>query len=147
MFNSSSPDELALVNAAKHFGFAFINRDEDNNIIVNDFGEEKKYKLLNVIEFSSQRKRMSAIVKYPDDRIVVMCKGADSIIIPRLKDNQEHLERTNQYLESFAKEGLRTLLMAKKEVSAEFYEKWNRKFMKASVSLHEREDKMAAIAE
>lgn len=86
-FNSSSPDELALVNAAKHFGFAFINRDEDNNIIVTDDGKERKYKLLNVIEFSSARKRMTAIVKMPDDKIVVMTKGADSIIIPRLKDN------------------------------------------------------------
>lgn len=112
VFNSSSPDELALVNAAKHFGFAFINRDEDNNIIVSDNGEEKKYKLLNVIEFSSSRKRMTAIVKTPENKIIVMCKGADSIIIPRLDQNQEFLEKTNQYLEAFAKEGLRTLLLA-----------------------------------
>jgi hypothetical protein len=33
-FNSSSPDELALVNGAKFFGFKFVNRDEDNNIII-----------------------------------------------------------------------------------------------------------------
>ena len=48
-----------------------------------------------MIEFSSARKRMTAIVKMPDDRIVVMCKGADSIIIPRLKPDVEFLDRTN----------------------------------------------------
>ena len=90
---------------------------------------------------------MTAIVKMPDDTIRVMCKGADSIIIPRLKDGQDFLGKTNQYLEEFAKEGLRTLLLAQKEITADFYEKWNRKFVKASVSLSEREEKMAAIAE
>jgi phospholipid-transporting ATPase len=33
-YNASSPDELALVNAAKFFGYNFKGRDEDNNIIV-----------------------------------------------------------------------------------------------------------------
>ena len=35
-YNASSPDELALVNAAKYFGFAFIGRDEDNNVVIHD---------------------------------------------------------------------------------------------------------------
>lgn len=34
-YNSSSPDELALVNAAKYFGYFFKGRDDDNNIEVN----------------------------------------------------------------------------------------------------------------
>ena len=33
-YNASSPDELALVNAAKFFGYTFKGRDDDNNIIV-----------------------------------------------------------------------------------------------------------------
>ena len=32
VFNSTSPDELALVNAAKYFGIKFVGRDDDNNI-------------------------------------------------------------------------------------------------------------------
>lgn len=95
-YNASSPDELALVNAAKYFGYNFKGRDEDNNMLVetNNAGEEitigtpiKQFRLLNVIEFTSSRKRMTVIVKsLQDDTIRVMCKGADSIIIPRLKD-------------------------------------------------------------
>lgn len=95
-YNASSPDELALVNAAKYFGYNFKGRDEDNNMLVeiNNSAEEitigtpvKQFRLLNVIEFTSARKRMTVIVKsMQDDTIRVMCKGADSIIIPRLKD-------------------------------------------------------------
>jgi phospholipid-transporting ATPase len=33
-YNASSPDELALVNAAKFFGVSFAGRDDDNNMIV-----------------------------------------------------------------------------------------------------------------
>jgi P-type E1-E2 ATPase len=42
------------------------------------------FKLLNAIEFSSDRKRMSVIVRYPNGTIKVLCKGADSVIKERL---------------------------------------------------------------
>jgi phospholipid-transporting ATPase len=66
-YNSSSPDELALVNAAKQFGYIFKERDEHDNIIVQDTRNDKflKYKLLNVCEFTSTRKRMSCIFRDP----------------------------------------------------------------------------------
>ena len=34
LYNASSPDELALVNAAKYFGYFFKGRDDENNIEV-----------------------------------------------------------------------------------------------------------------
>jgi magnesium-transporting ATPase (P-type) len=83
-FNASSPDELALVSAARFFGYMFQGRDEDNNIMIEIDGTVVKYKLLNLIEFDSTRKRMTVIVKTEDGRIRVLCKGADSIIIERL---------------------------------------------------------------
>jgi phospholipid-translocating ATPase len=58
-------------------------------------GQEKqvlKYRLLNLIEFDSARKRMSVVVRTPDGKIVCICKGADSIIDKRLKKGQEHLK-------------------------------------------------------
>jgi phospholipid-transporting ATPase len=101
-YNASSPDELALVNAAKFFGYSFKGRDEDNNMIVElknsqedlIMGENvrREYQLLNVIEFNSTRKRMSVIVRNKqDDSIHVMCKGADSIIIPLLRRGQDRV--------------------------------------------------------
>ena len=85
-YNSSSPDELALVNAAKQFGYEFKDRDGDDNIIILNkrTNEELKYKLLNVCDFTSTRKRMSCILRNPEGRIVLMCKGADSVITERL---------------------------------------------------------------
>jgi magnesium-transporting ATPase (P-type) len=56
-----------------------------------------------------------------------MCKGADSIIQKRLKDNeytQDLLKHTEQHLEDYAKTGLRTLLLAEKEISEIEYQQW-----------------------
>ena len=62
-------------------------------------GLERHYKLLNVIEFDSTRKRMSVIVRTPEDKIIVICKGADSIIEKRLRPDQDDIELTKQYLD------------------------------------------------
>ncbi len=39
-YNASSPDELALVNAARFFGVKYVERDEENNIFI-DFKKER----------------------------------------------------------------------------------------------------------
>ena len=95
-YNASSPDELALTNAARHFGIVFEERDANNNIVLfnEKTGFREKFELLNVIEFSSARKRMSVIVRDSCDRIICMTKGADSIIIPRLRGGQDELIKT-----------------------------------------------------
>ena len=94
-YSASSPDELALVNAARYFGFCFKDWDADNNISIefrNVLNWESmpvvfKFQLLNVIEFSSARKWMTVIVKTPDGNIKALVKGADSIIQARLSDS------------------------------------------------------------
>jgi len=89
-------------------------------------GDKKEYyELLQVMEFTSGRKRMSVIVKNSKDQILLMCKGADSIILERLADNEENkeiVEVTNRYLEGYAKDGLRTLLLGQKELTQAQYE-------------------------
>mmetsp|Transcript_6081 Transcript_6081/g.10321 ORF Transcript_6081/g.10321 Transcript_6081/m.10321 type:complete len:363 (+) Transcript_6081:642-1730(+) len=91
-YNAASPDELALVNAAKQFGFEFKGFDKNDNMVVENrnTGESLKYQLLHVCEFNSTRKRMSVILKDPQGRTVLMCKGADSVILERL--NQKSLD-------------------------------------------------------
>jgi phospholipid-transporting ATPase len=61
-YNASSPDELALVNGAKHLNVVFERKDENNIIYIKKKNRNVKYKLLNVLEFTSSRKRMSVIV-------------------------------------------------------------------------------------
>ena len=78
------------------------------------------FQLLTVIEFSSDRKRMTVIVRTPDNKIKVMCKGADSIIQDRLAVNDRNatlMQEIDQHLNKYASNGLRTLLLAEKVIS------------------------------
>lgn len=90
-FMASSPDELALVQAAQDMGFLVINRDVHAitlKLLSSVAGAEpvfETYEVLDVIEFSSKRKRMSIVVRFPDGRICIFCKGADSIVMQRLR--------------------------------------------------------------
>lgn len=91
-YNASSPDELALVNAARFFGVRYVDRDEENNLFIDYKKERQQWKFLNLIEFNSTRKRMTVVVKDNKGTIRVMCKGADSILYPLLKRSREGRE-------------------------------------------------------
>jgi len=88
-YNSSSPDESALVNGAKFLGAEFIDRTEDNSIIIKLHKEKLKFKLLYLFEFNSERKRMSVIIKDKDKNIRLITKGADMVIFNRIKKNEK----------------------------------------------------------
>lgn len=87
IYNAASPDELALVEGAKSQGFEFIGRETDNVIVVKDAnGYQLRYKVLNVLEFNSTRKRMSLIVQNQQTGYIELySKGADSIMEKLLK--------------------------------------------------------------
>lgn len=134
VYNANSPDELALTNAARYFGYVFDDRDEDGNIVIHNTITDTRvvYELLNIIEFTSARKRMTIVVRDPTKKILCITKGADSHIINRLEPGQDALiNKTNEFISQYAEEGLRTLILAQKEVDPEFYKAWNMKFLKA----------------
>jgi phospholipid-translocating ATPase len=90
-YQAMSPDELALVRAAKDMGFMVVDRASQSITIVTREGEQgnietrETYEVLDVVEFSSRRKRMSILIRFPNGKICLFCKGADSTIIKRLK--------------------------------------------------------------
>lgn len=84
VYNAASPDELALVNAAKQFGYEFAGIDGDDWMTVKTPNKNLMFKRLNICEFTSTRKRMSVIVEDEQGNIILMCKGADSVITDRL---------------------------------------------------------------
>lgn len=93
-YQAASPDEMALVTGAHDLGYIVTHR-QSNTVTVKTLyhGDEDKpvyetYEVLDVIEFSSARKRMSVIVRFPDQRICLICKGADSTVrnLLRLSD-------------------------------------------------------------
>lgn len=154
LLKAQSPDEAALVGTARSLGFVFADKTK-KGYILRVQGEKREYQILNTLEFNSTRKRMSAIVKFPsvdglgDPKVVLYCKGADSIIYLRLaKSNDEQmLETTSKHLEEYATEGLRTLCIAKRELLWSEYQAWNQKYLAASSSLTDRDAKVEAAAD
>ncbi|KAM5346014.1 hypothetical protein ACJ41O_011875 [Fusarium nematophilum] len=102
-FEASSPDELALVRAAQEMGFLVDERSSESTTIhiTDSLGniERLEFEVLHTIEFSSKRKRMSIILRCPDGSLWLICKGADSIILPQLamapRDMLYDLEQTS----------------------------------------------------
>ncbi|CAN8032995.1 unnamed protein product, partial [Ixodes persulcatus] len=121
-YQAASPDEGALVKGARDTGFVFTTRTP-NFVIINVLGVEEKYEILNVIEFTSTRKRMSVIVRTPQGKIKLFCKGADTVIYERLGSESQSFKDINlKHLEEFASQGLRTLCLAQAEISPVYYE-------------------------
>lgn len=69
------------------------------SVFVDVLGQTFEYQILNVCEFNSTRKRMSTVIRGPDGRIKVYCKGADTVILERLGPNQPYAEATMAHLE------------------------------------------------
>lgn len=143
LYNASSPDELALVNFAKFSGCEYLGMDEDNRMQISYKGKTSKFKLLQVLEFNSKRKRMSVIVEDEKGQILLYCKGADSILLELMdKDKNPEIEDTLRHLEEFAEEGLRTLLISYKVIPRSEYEAWSKRYLNACISTEKRQEKM-----
>jgi phospholipid-transporting ATPase len=143
---ASSPDEAALVKAAKDMEHVFTTRTPEY-VVIDVMGVLKKFQVLSVLEFTSKRKRMSVIVRTPEDKIVLYCKGADNVIYERLGQDRAFTAETLAHLEQFAATGLRTLCLAKAEISETEYQEWADTFYKASTSIIDREQKLEEAAE
>lgn len=147
-FKAQSPDEAALVATARDLGYTVLGSTNDG-LRLNVQGEERNYQVLNTLEFNSTRKRMSAIIRMPDNKIILFCKGADSMIYSRLKrgEQQELRRSTAEQLELFAREGLRTLCISQRVLGEEEYQKWNKDHEKASAAIQDREEKLEAVSD
>ncbi|XP_057961527.1 putative phospholipid-transporting ATPase 9 [Malania oleifera] len=140
-YEAESPDEAAFVIAARELGFAFYKRTQ-TSISVHELDPmsgnkvERVYELLNVLEFNSSRKRMSVIVRNAEGKLLILCKGADSVMFERLaKDGREFEEQTRAHVNEYADAGLRTLILAYRELNEDEYKDFNEKFSEAKNSV------------
>jgi phospholipid-transporting ATPase len=90
---------------------------------------------------------MSTVVRSPDGKIKLYCKGADTVILERLSENNPFTEQTLQHLEEYATEGLRTLCISMREISEEEYRIWSGIYEKASTTLTNRQEELDKAAE
>ncbi|OQR96809.1 phospholipid-transporting ATPase, partial [Achlya hypogyna] len=148
-YRASSPDEEALVKAARCLGYNLKTPAPLLEVEVTHKGQSpttKAFTILNVNEFNSTRKRMSLVAQFPDDRIVLLCKGADNVIMPRCKKD-DFTADLNDQLKTFATEGLRTLVLAKRELTTAEYDDWNKTYQEAATSLVNRDQMLDDAAE
>lgn len=147
-YKAESPDEAALVAAARDVGFPFVAKS-NNSIDIEVMGAPERYIPLKILEFNSTRKRMSVIVRNPEGRIVLYTKGADSVIYERLAANHDPLlkQKTLKDMEDFANGGLRTLCIAYRYLSEEEYTDWAKVFDAASSSITDRDEAIEQASE
>lgn len=145
-YQAESPDEEALVQGASSLGYKLMTRTTEK-VEVEINGEIASFEILAVLEFSSDRKRMSIICRTSDKKIKLYCKGADGVIFSRLRDSNDFEDLTRSHLNSMAGEGFRTLAIAQKEITEEVYKTWKEDYHLASVALNNREEKLAKMAD
>uniref|UniRef100_A0A8C5B210 Phospholipid-transporting ATPase n=1 Tax=Gadus morhua TaxID=8049 RepID=A0A8C5B210_GADMO len=146
VYQAASPDEGALVTAARNFGFVFLHRTQDT-ITIKEMDHEATYQMLALLDFNSDRKRMSIILKFPDGRIRLYCKGADTVIYERLSPHSLHQETTQTSLDIFANETLRTLCLCYKDISQAEWDEWSRKHTAASIATRDRDAALDQVYE
>ncbi|XP_063216373.1 probable phospholipid-transporting ATPase IM isoform X2 [Bacillus rossius redtenbacheri] len=145
-YQAQSPDEAALVSAARNFGFVFKERSP-NSITIEVMGQTEVYELLCILDFNNVRKRMSVILRR-NGQLRLYCKGADNVVYERLKDGDRDLKmRTQEHLNKFAGEGLRTLCLAVRDLDKDFFNNWKQRHHAAAMSMENREAKLDAIYE
>ncbi|KAF3783123.1 putative phospholipid-transporting ATPase 5 [Nymphaea thermarum] len=126
-YEAESPDEGAFLVAAREFGFEFCKRTQTSVFVRERYPSpahpiEREYKVLNLLEFSSKRKRMSVIIQNEEGEILLLCKGADSIIFERLaKTGRAYEHDTSKHLNEYGEAGLRTLALAYKKLEESEY--------------------------
>lgn len=83
IYNSSSPDEIALANFGKYCGHEFRGMDESGKMVIRIEGNDVEFKRHYVLEFNSDRKRQSVIFEEANGDVWIYTKGADNVMMAR----------------------------------------------------------------
>ncbi|XP_055015605.1 phospholipid-transporting ATPase VB [Boleophthalmus pectinirostris] len=142
-YEAESPDEAALVHAAKAYGFILLSRTPDSVTVQLPSGAQLRFEVLDTLTFDSNRKRMSVLVRHPiSKQCILYTKGADYAIMELLGTpygEKAIASDTQQHLDCYAKEGLRTLCITKKVLSDSEYESWAVMRQQALAAMDNRE--------
>ncbi|XP_043698497.1 phospholipid-transporting ATPase 1-like [Telopea speciosissima] len=146
-YQGESPDEQALVYAAATYGFMLIERTS-GYIVIDVQGERQRFDVLGMHEFDSDRKRMSVIVGCPDKTMKVFVKGADTSMFSAIERslNLGVIGATKKHLHSYSSLGLRTLVVAMRELSSPEFEQWHSDYEKANTALSRRARLLRTVA-
>lgn len=138
-YQSSSPDEKALVEASAKFGVVY-HGEKDDQMELTICGQLKRFKLHHVLEFDSGRKRMSVIVEDEQGQIFLLCKGAETAIFERVTEGD--IEAIEKHVNDFAVLGLRTLVISDRQLTRDEFSNYDKILRNAKQVLGDREEKL-----
>nr|VZI02292.1 unnamed protein product [Spirometra erinaceieuropaei] len=131
-YQASSPDEVALVSWTATVGVTLIFRNQQVMALRLPSGKVQTFDILQMFPFSSDLKRMGIIVRDQNTRAIhFYVKGADTVMAslvsytPWMEDEAGNL----------AREGLRTLVVARRVLSEEQYADFSSRTRTSSVIL------------
>lgn len=154
-YQASSPDEIAIVRWAESVGLRLMHRDR-HTITLQSVDTSRvvvRVKILEVFPFTSNGKRMGIIVQFiqgtkstissePNPaEIWFYQKGADTVMTSIVAANDWLDEETA----NMAREGLRTLVVGRKKLSAQQYQDFSARYKQASMSLQKRDSSMSKV--
>uniref|UniRef100_A0A8C1SMV4 Phospholipid-transporting ATPase n=1 Tax=Cyprinus carpio TaxID=7962 RepID=A0A8C1SMV4_CYPCA len=143
-YQASSPDEVALVRWTESVGLTLVNRDLTSLQLKTPAGHILTYYILQIFPFTSESKRMGIIVREEaTGDITFYMKGADVAMASIVQYNDWLEEECG----NMAREGLRTLVVAKKSLTEEQYQDFESRYNQAKLSIHDRALKVAAAVE
>ncbi|KAI6214393.1 Phospholipid-transporting ATPase [Aphelenchoides besseyi] len=147
-YQAQSPDEAALTAAARNFGFVFKSRTP-TSLTLEIRGKEETFEVLQILDFDNVRKRMSVIVRTKDEKVRLYCKGADTMVMARIREDTSDLLRqaTMQHLDKFAADGLRTLCVGYKDVDADYVLEWMERQQEAALDVKNKDERLVELYE
>ena len=121
----TSPDDNELVKTANYQGYKLFKTSINKKMVL--IGEDEvTFEILHVLGFSSERKRMSIIIR-DGNKIKIYCKGADIEITRRLSEKSKQSEKfkfISKELDNFSKIGYRTLMVGSRIIKESDYYSW-----------------------
>ncbi|KAJ8668887.1 hypothetical protein QAD02_000146 [Eretmocerus hayati] len=143
-YQASSPDEVALVKWTEEVGLALVKRDLISMQLRAPNGKNLDYTILQTFPFTSETKRMGIIVKdNATDEITFYLKGADTVMAGIVQYN----DWLDEECGNMAREGFRTLVVAKKSLTEESYLDFEARYNAARLSVIDRSSRVAAVIE
>ena len=140
-YTGVSPDDVELVKTAHEQGYSFMqSSNKIREVRIGDLIQT--FSVLNVLNFSSERKRMSIIVKDKNNIIKLYCKGADSEIRKRMSKNSKdniYSNFTFKCVDKLSCKGYRSLLIAYKIINEDDYIKWNNELKNSEMNLAKKD--------
>ncbi|KAF8841070.1 phospholipid-translocating P-type ATPase [Paxillus ammoniavirescens] len=141
-YQASSPDEVAIVKWTESVGLTLIARDRTSITLQTPTGSTLTYDILELFPFTSESKRMGIVVRDTHTgEFLFLQKGAD-VVMARIVQRNDWLEEETG---NMAREGLRTLVVARKRLTGQQYAAFKQRHHEASVRTDGRNEAMAAV--